>query len=724
METLDISMLEFFLFFISFLTLIFSSFIFTLVLEEKKLRNIWIYFLLILISQVIIGFEILSILKSINIIGVLSSNAAFLSIALILAAQKPGNIIDLLKKSQGNKILLQIKRWWCQLIHRVWEDKILVILLGFFIFSCLMSLFFVILTPTSNLDSHAYRLARVALWVQHETLAHFEVTDFRQVIFPINWELLILWPQVFIKKDYLAQFPAFFSYLGSLGIVYCFLKSLDLSLKRILWTILILGSLPIVVLEASSTQSDLFIGFLLLSCFYLFYDAVKTNKKLPLIFSSIAFAIALGAKSTAFLFIPAFVVVFLIIAHREKQYKSVASFVLYFIPAFMLLSSFNYVLNFLNYNNIFGPSSIIKNHILQTPETLFSSFVLYLTYFVDFSGITGIKTINPYIIRWFSDLNIINGVSLGPFEGINWRIHEHHSSFGLLGYLLILPMTIFGLSKLKTKNNKAFYLSLCGLFISIFFLTVLVVMGYSVWLFRYFASAMILSAPVLAFSYSKKAGVYKILIAAVVVFNYSFMSLFNDQKPFFRVINLYSKAGSFDEFRQDLRLRSGFDFSVHHSEYMLLNHLKRYNIPDDSRIGLILGMDDFIYHYFEEYPDWKIYPLRYDKFLERKNFDDYDYLIAVDNQVVNLLSEPESYKYFGVRETRQIYFTEAEDEARSFYLSRDGGILLKGEGEPIKRVNFIEDKKLLPYYKKIGDIIIKNAFKSRNRRFKIYKRNF
>ena len=40
--------------------------------------------------------------------------------------------------------------------------------------------------------------------------------------------------------------------------------------------------------------------------------------------------------------------------------------------------------------------------------------------------------------------------------------------------------------------------------------------------------------------------------------------------------------------------------------------------PDNSRIAILYGDYDWYYPFFEENPSWKIYPLRYDSLVKKK----------------------------------------------------------------------------------------------------------
>jgi len=295
----------------------------------------------------------------------------------------------------------------------------------------------------------------------------------------------------------------------------------------------------------------------------------------------------------------------------------------------------------------------------------------------------------------------MDGVFVGSFEGLNFHVHENFSSFGLLGYLLILPIVILSLGKITCYKDRTFCLSICGIFLSAFIFIIILTAGFSTAHFRYFLTPMILTAPVLAFSYSKKHSFYKIIISLIVCFNFIVISLFSNQKPFFDVISCIPKFKSFNELRKDLRLRSSYFFNNYQREYILLNTLKQY-IPDNSRIGLVFSTHDSIYPLFEENKTWKIYLVRYDELFKRNNFDDYDYLITKGNyQIIYPTTKNVIYEYYPV-DKHWINFT---GKVKTLYMTRNNKLLFERHKEiPAVMKNIVEDKELLNHYKKFLEI--------------------
>jgi len=716
-------------FLISFFMLFVSSYFLSSIIKSKSSFNSCIYFVLIFLSQIIFSIEILSLLKNINILGILISNAIILTAATVLwKIFKGKNFLNVEK----------LKLITFDILTNLKKDKGLLAMSVVFAAACIILLLLTIFVPTDNMDSLTYRLARVALWSQNGSLSHFATTSIRQLCFPINFEIILLWSFIFLKRDFLVLFPSFLSYFGCLGLIFGYLKYFKVSTKRILWTVLVTASIPIFILEASSAQSDLFMGFLLMSAFYLLVYSIREKEAVPAIFVGLSYAIAIGAKSTAFLFVPVFALATVLIYIKEKDKKPVKQLLLAtvsFITFFALLSAYNYIQNFLTFKNVFGPESIVSINTVSGFRPFPVNIVRFFFAFIDLPGIDYVGML-PLKLANFSLITFINnliasygvnfrfGVNMGAFEGFNLRVHENYASFGLFAYILIVPCILNAFSKLKAKNTKTFYIALTGLFLPGFFLMVLLFMGYSVWSLRYFTTAAAISASILAFSYRKKADWYKYLIIFIVIFNFVIYSVYNWEKPLIEVIRTFSKQSGYMEARRDLRLRNGFYYENNYKEYYLLNQIKDI-IPENATIGLFITEEDSIYPYFEEGKNWKIFQLRYDDFVRQKDFN-YDYLISGNKtQEIYALNSTPAINYNYDDTAKKLTFENESDAGipKKIYFDKYGQIIVKGSNEKaIREMNFINEKSFSSHYIKFRNIDLTGDESISSRNYSLYKR--
>jgi hypothetical protein len=618
------------LFLISFIMVLSSSYFLTSVIESKKPGNALLYLVLIFITQIILGTEILSLCGQVNAAGMIIVNSITFLISLAIWAHMKTPVLTLPKEN-----LIKGK-----IIPALRKDRILLILAAFFLFSLVLSLFYTLIIPSNSWDGMSYHLARIGFWLQNGSLAHYNTGIVRQLAFPVNSEILILWPMIFLKRDYMAIFPEFLSYLGCIGLIWLYLSYFKVSVRRILWAILIFGSLPAVILEASSVQTNLLVAFLLFCSFYLYIYGIKEDDKKAVIFSAIAFVISFGVKYTAFLFLPVLVGIYVFIAKREQIkpcYKPLLLLLAAFIPAFVFLSSYNYILNFIDFGNFIAPVPYLaKNSVPWGYHSFTANLIRYLLLFIDFTGLKSMSTYSPmllgikdYLFHLFG-LQSADGLAYADITGINTTIHENFSTFGILGFVLFLPLVFkYSLTNLKAARDKMFYICLTGVITIGFILSISMFMGFVIWTNRYLLSAVALSAPIFALSYKRRTTIFKIIIMLIVLFNYIVITPGNAAKPLFSVIKLFG-IGDYNKFRQEIRLRYENAFSIRSKYYYVVNYLGKI-AKDNAKVVVIASDYDWIYPFFEENPTWKIYAPRYESLFRKKNYDDYDFIIFFDD---------------------------------------------------------------------------------------------
>ena len=718
-------MILIFLFLVSFLSVVESSYFLVNILKPSKVENSILYIVLLSISQIVVIVEILSILKQMNMSNILYLNAVTYFVCYGIwryvgrNTQKKNSDIDfkslINKEFWHNKYINTILYIQDSSIFKaIKRDKILLVLFLFFCFSGLICLFLSLFVPSNSWDSMAYHLARIGFWIQHKSLAHFETPTIRQTAFPVNSEIMMLWSIIFLKDDLLAQFNQYLAYAGSLFLTFTFLRYLKFSTRRTLWVIFILASLPAVILESCSTQTDIVIAFLLLCSLYLFIYGAREEDNISIIFSAIAYAIALGTKNTTLFYIPAFGIVYLIVAIRKYGktfYKPILLFLSTIIPAFIILGSYNYILNILDWGNPFGPIPFIYKHSGSFGiKSFIVNIMKYFLFFIDFTGIKYAHDLSPIIIG--AKNNLFSHLGLNSADGLAYRdivdfpnhIHENHTTYGILGLILYLPLLFRSLIiKFKQQpNDKRLYIALAGFITVLFIIMISSFMGFCYWNKRYFTTAVILSAPVFALSYSRKNNPVKVIISLIAIVYYSFVPVFNEAKPLFKVIQLFSQENyDFDAFRSEARLRLEVFFDMRSTFFYPVKFLSLV-APDFSKIGVIYAEDDWVYPYFMENPTWQITSLRYEKLLEHNNYNDYDFLVIHGKEqridLVDLKSVNFNYNVVG----GNIMFKPSPSNKSAYYMDRSGTPVTSGI--PSTMFNII-DLRLIPKNFKLIKVI-------------------
>ena len=153
----------------------------------------------------------------------------------------------------------------------------------------------------SNWDSMTYHLARVEHWIDQASLEPYPTSILRQLHSGPGAELLILQVRLLHGSDLFVNWIQWFAYVGCALGVSLLASLLGASWRGQLTAALCAATLPMAVLQSSSTQNDLVVSYWLVAfvCYGLRAESLAH-----------AFSLALGVltKGTAYLYFPPFAV--------------------------------------------------------------------------------------------------------------------------------------------------------------------------------------------------------------------------------------------------------------------------------------------------------------------------------------------------------------------------------------------------------------------------------
>jgi len=202
-----------------------------------------------------------------------------------------------------------------------------------------------ILVPPNNLDSFVYHLTKVAYWIQHKTLAPWPTPCLHQTLFPLNAEIGSLESKVFVRNDLLAGFVQWFSALGSMAAVFGLARVFGSSGAQATYVSCLYLSLPMIILQATTTQSDLTTAAMITAMAFLLLLGLKTKHRGMLILSGAALGLALGMKLTVFVILPGFVIglTYVVLRQPGRVIRQLLLWAGACLAGFIVLGAFNYV---------------------------------------------------------------------------------------------------------------------------------------------------------------------------------------------------------------------------------------------------------------------------------------------------------------------------------------------------------------------------------------------
>jgi hypothetical protein len=154
----------------------------------------------------------------------------------------------------------------------------------------------------NNWDSLTYHLPRIEQWIQQGSLNHFPTGNIRQLASNPAAEMLILHFRLLAGSDRLDNLIQALAFAGCITTSALVARRLGASRNGQIFAVLYTATLPIAILEGSTTQNDLVVSFFLLVAF----ERLLAWRSSGLLVRSIGVGAALGmavlTKGTAYLF--------------------------------------------------------------------------------------------------------------------------------------------------------------------------------------------------------------------------------------------------------------------------------------------------------------------------------------------------------------------------------------------------------------------------------------
>lgn len=122
------------------------------------------------------------------------------------------------------------------------------------------------IAPPNNYDSMTYHMSRVVHWIQNQSIAHYPTNILRQLYLNPGAEYGIMHLQILTDSDRFANFVQWYSMVGSIIGVSLIAKQLGSDRKGQIFASVFCATIPMGILQGSSTQND-YVGAFWLVCF-------------------------------------------------------------------------------------------------------------------------------------------------------------------------------------------------------------------------------------------------------------------------------------------------------------------------------------------------------------------------------------------------------------------------------------------------------------------------
>lgn len=350
-----------------------------------------------------------------------------------------------------------------------------------FVFLLLYAIIAIFQAP-NNWDSMTYHLPKVMHWIQHQQVSHYATHIGRQVALNPMAEYLILHTILLTGNDYFANLIQFWAMMGTLVTASLIAQNLGANFRGQILAAFISLSIPILILEASSTQNDLVVSYFILQAIWSLMKLKESYQYRWAILSGLAVGLALLTKSIAYFYLGPWVLFFIIIYVKNRAKRllwagMIIVFLVLSINASFLFRNFN-----LFHRLIPEPDAIatIKNSVSNEIHNL-KSFSSNIIRVFGYNLATTSPTYNRILLN-----NIVGAHRLLEFDINDKRTSfsnfelPFHSKFYSQDYapnpahtwlfLLMIPVLYISREKFSKSYFLSLFLGLSGFLLLIFML--------------------------------------------------------------------------------------------------------------------------------------------------------------------------------------------------------------------------------------------------------------
>jgi 4-amino-4-deoxy-L-arabinose transferase-like glycosyltransferase len=164
------------------------------------------------------------------------------------------------------------------------------------------TLLIALVSPPNNFDSMTYHMARVVHWIQNGSVAHYPTHITRQLYSSPGAEYAIMHLQILGGGDLFANLVQWFAMCGSIIGTSLIAKEFGASNRIQVLTAVLTATVPMGILQATSTQNDLVVAFWLVSFVYFGNLLIRTPAMTVALACGGSLGLAILTKGSAYIF--------------------------------------------------------------------------------------------------------------------------------------------------------------------------------------------------------------------------------------------------------------------------------------------------------------------------------------------------------------------------------------------------------------------------------------
>ena len=444
--------------------------------------------------------------------------------------------------------------------------------------------------PPNTGDSMTYHMSRVIHWIQNRSVMFYPTHNLRQLHQNPWSEFAILHFQILNGGDRFANFIQWFSMVGSIVGVSLLAKELNASIRGQIFAAVVCATIPMGILQGSSTQNDYVVSFWLV-CFV--YFALLLRKEANLLYvlgTGAALGLGILTKATAYIFTVPFLAWLVLSTIKIRPSKRMLLFALALIIA-LFTNLGHYARHYDLYGNPLGPGQEGPDFVYANETYSVSAVTSNLIRNVGLHLGTPVNRLNAASINAISLLHKLIGIPPNDIR-TTWGNQEfdipfssHEDTAGNLVHLFLITSAFILYVFQRPRDLKA------GIYIFsilLAFLLFSVYLKWQPWNSRLHLPLFILCAPFigLIISRTRDTKIAIICMALLIVLALPWVFL-NSSRPILGKNSIFTKSRTEQYFVNRPLL-----FAPYFESAQILSDLHC------SDIGLVVGIKDY------EYPLW------------------------------------------------------------------------------------------------------------------------
>ncbi|MEW6403119.1 MAG: glycosyltransferase family 39 protein [Chloroflexota bacterium] len=327
-----------------------------------------------------------------------------------------------------------------------------------------------VISPPNNWDSMTYHMSRVAHWIQNRSVAHYP-TSFTPQLYEGPWaEFAIMHFQILTDSDRLVNLIQWFSLIGSAIGVSLLARQLRAGPRGQIFAAVFCSTIPMGILQGSTTQTDYVVSFWLVCCIYFAFRLKERDQIRYALAAGAAMGLAILTKPTAYVYafpFMAWISLSILYARRIKAFLPIA-----LIIAVALVINFGqYMRNYSLFGSPLGPGyeegvdgpKRYANDMFTLPS-LTSNVVRNIGLQIG----TPFQSVNAFLERGINKVHRMIGLDTND-PRTTWprtKFYVERSSLqedraGSPLHLILISIIMLELFGQRNKNPEAIFFSLC-----------------------------------------------------------------------------------------------------------------------------------------------------------------------------------------------------------------------------------------------------------------------